>query len=175
MALQIISSDQLDATLTAAIREMLDEAYGGSFTDNDWQHALGGLHVTWSDGDQVVAHASVVPRVLTIGDRTFHAGYVEAVGVAVSRQRCGFGSAVMGTIDDAIAQHYELGVLSTGSVEFYQRLGWRVWRGPSFVRTADGVRWTPEEDGGIMVLGAERHQLPESAAIGCDDRPGDAW
>jgi aminoglycoside 2'-N-acetyltransferase I len=175
MALQIISSEQLDSTVTAAIREMLDEAFGGSFTDDDWQHALGGLHVMWSDGDQVVAHASVVARVVTIGERTFHAGYVEAVGVAVSRQRCGFGTAVMGPIDDAIAEHFELGVLSTERVEFYQRLGWRVWGGPSFVRAAGGVRWTPEEDGGIMVLGADRHHLPELAAIGCDDRPGDAW
>lgn len=175
MDLQIIPSDRLDETLTAAIREMLDEAFGGTFSDDDWRHALGGQHVVWLDGDQVVAHAAVVPRIVTIGDRTFRAGYVEAVGVAVSRQRCGFGTAVMGPSTDTIAQRYELGVLSTGRAEFFERLGWALWQGPSFVRATDGVRWTPDEDGGIMVLGAHKYQLDVSAAIGCDDRPGDAW
>lgn len=175
MALQIVSSEQLDDNRIAAIREMLDEAFGGSFSDDDWQHALGGHHVLWWDGDQAVAHASVVPRIVTIGDRTFRAGYVEAVGVAVSRRRCGFGTAVMGPVADVIAQRYELGVLSTSAAEFYQRSGWKLWLGPSFVRTDGDVRWTPDEDGGIMVLGADRYQLDPSAAIGCDDRPGDAW
>jgi aminoglycoside 2'-N-acetyltransferase I len=175
MALQIVSSERLDDSQIAAIREMLDEAFGGAFTNDDWQHALGGQHVLWRDRDQLVAHASVVPRTITIGDRTLRAGYVEAVAVAVSRQRCGFGTAVMGPIAGIIAEQYELGVLSTGSVEYFRRLGWTLWQGPSFVRTTGGVRWTPDEDGGIMVLGAERHPLDAAAAIGCEDRPGDAW
>jgi aminoglycoside 2'-N-acetyltransferase I len=37
----------------------LDAAFGG-FPDTDWEHALGGLHALVRDGDDLVAHGSVV-------------------------------------------------------------------------------------------------------------------
>ena len=58
----------------------------------------------------------------------------------------------MQVIGRAIDAGYELGALGTGEIGFYERLGWRVWQGPTSVRTAVGERRTPDEDGGIMVL-----------------------
>ena len=35
----------------AAIRALLDEAFDGDFGDDDWEHALGGIHVLVHEGD----------------------------------------------------------------------------------------------------------------------------
>ena len=51
-------------------------------TDQDWEHALGGVHaVAWLDGE-VVGHASVVQRRLLHDGRALRTGYVEGVGCA---------------------------------------------------------------------------------------------
>ena len=62
----------------------MDSAFGPRFDDNDWAHALGGLHVVGAVGGTLVSHASLVPRVLAIDTRPVPAGYVEAVAT-VSR------------------------------------------------------------------------------------------
>ncbi|HET9437338.1 MAG TPA: hypothetical protein VFO64_03980, partial [Gaiellaceae bacterium] len=46
----------------AEIRELLDAAFAGDFADEDWEHALGGVHLLLSEGDRLVGHASVVQR-----------------------------------------------------------------------------------------------------------------
>jgi aminoglycoside 2'-N-acetyltransferase I len=49
-------------------------------------------------------------------------------------------------------------------------------RGPSSVRTADGERATPDDDGYLMVLVLpETPPLDFDAPINCDWRPGDVW
>src|SRR3712207_5849997 len=40
----------------------------GSFTDEDWDHALGGMHALAYEGEDLVAHGSVIQR------RFLHAG-----------------------------------------------------------------------------------------------------
>ena len=56
----------------------------------------------------------------------------------------GIGPEVMREVAAVIAETYALGALGTGSHAFYERLGWRTWRGPAFVRTRDGDRPTPD-------------------------------
>lgn len=47
---------------------------------------------------------------------------------------------------------------------------------PSFVRTVDGTRRTPDEDGYILVLATPLSPtLALAAPISCDWRPGDVW
>ena len=67
-------------------------------------------------------------------------------------------------------------MLGTGEQHFYERLGWRTWRGPAFVRTPDGARRTPDEEGFILVLETVTSPpLDLDAPISCDWRPGDVW
>ena len=75
-----------------------------------------------------------------------------------------------------IRETFELGALGTGRHAFYERLGWRTWRGPAFVRTPDGSRRTPDEEGFILVLEtAMSPPLDLDSPISCDWRPGDVW
>ena len=163
-----------------AIRAILwaafDDDEEGRFTEEDWDHALGGVHVVAESDGRIVAHGSVVPREIHIGGRPLAAGYVEAVATDPGLQRTGLGTGVMREAGAIIREDYELGVLGTGEHAFYERLGWRTWRGPSSVRTPGGDRPTPDEDGYIMVLATpSTPPLDPDAPISCDWRPGDVW
>jgi aminoglycoside 2'-N-acetyltransferase I len=82
----------------------------------------------------------------------------------------------MADINAWIAEAFELGALGTGRHSFYGRLGWLTWRGPSFVRTTEGDRRTPEDDGFIMVRPTPTSPpIDFGAAISCEWRPGDVW
>jgi aminoglycoside 2'-N-acetyltransferase I len=151
-----------------------DDEHGG-FTDDDWQHAVGGTHFLAEEHGRIVGHASVVERDIRVAGSPIRTGYVEAVATAVDRQRSGIGTRLMREVAEHLASH-ELGALGTGSHAFYERLGWVTWRGPSSVRTAEGERPTPEEDGYIMVLRTPRTPpLDLDAPISCEWRPGDVW
>ena len=154
----------------------MDEAFGGRFADTDWDHALGGWHVLVTDGGALVAHASVVPRELHVDGRPVEAGYVEAVATAPARQGQGLGTLAMRGIDALIRRHHQLGALSTGLHAFYERLGWERWRGPTSVRTPDGLVRTPDEDDGIMVLRfGSTAGVDLGAPLSCEARRGDDW
>nr|AHZ45614.1 GCN5-related N-acetyltransferase [uncultured bacterium] len=176
-AVRIAASHEIAGPEQARIRALLDAAFDGDFSDDDWAHALGGTHAIVADADGIVAHAAVVPRVLDVGTVRLTAGYVEAVAVRPDRQRAGLGTGVMRAVGELIARDYPLGVLSTGAWGFYRRTGWERWHGEAWVRHPDGRRErTPDDDDSLMIL-----RTPSSPAIDpawpmtCEARPGDAW
>ena len=73
----------------AAIRALLDDAFRGGFSDDDFEHGLGGIHAVVREGDDLVAHGSVVMRRLLHEGRALRTGYVEAVAVRADRRRLG--------------------------------------------------------------------------------------
>jgi aminoglycoside 2'-N-acetyltransferase I len=160
-----------------AIRALLDAAYAGEFSDDDWAHAIGGAHLIVEADGGIVAHASVVARVIDVGGRALRTGYVEAVAVRPELQRTGLGSEVMRAAGELIARDFELGALSSGEWDFYARLGWERWRGPTSVRHAGGqVARTPRDDDSVMILRVPlTPSIDLAAPITCDDRPGDPW
>lgn len=178
--LRRVSTQDLTVPEITAILALLVATFGPDdeerFTDDDWDHAIGGIHFVLDlDGD-IIAHASVVERELHVDGRALRTGYVEAVAVAPDRQGAGSGSLVMGDVTSYIGEQFELGALGTGRHRFYERLGWRTWTGPSFVRTADGPRRTPDEDGYLLVLSTPSSPpLDLAASISCEWRPGDVW
>ena len=128
----------------------------GSFTDDDWAHALGGVHFVLELDGRIVTHASIVERVLEVGDRPLRTGYVEAVATALDLQGAGYGTRVMAEATAHIRERFELGALGTGRHSLLRatRVGGR-WSGPAFVRTADGP-------------------APDTRRRGLHPRPGDA-
>ena len=176
-AVRLSPTVALDPRERAAVRALLDAAFDGDFGDDDWAHALGGVHALITDGPTVVAHAAIVPRDLAVGQTPIRVGYVEAVAVWPDLQGTGLGTAVMRSLGEIIAREFALGALSTGEWHFYQRLGWERWLGRTFVRHADGRRErTPDDDDSVMIL-----RTPASPAvdlswpIACEARSGDHW
>jgi aminoglycoside 2'-N-acetyltransferase I len=174
-----LASRELSSEVVAALRGLFRDAWANGsdeFTEQDWEHALGGVHFILEEGEDVMAHASIVQRELHTSGHHLSTGYVEAVATRPIDQRQGHGSALMREVDAYIDQAFQLGALDTGSSGFYERLGWVVWKGPTFVRTDAGLVRTSEEDGQVLVrLTPTTPDLDLSAPISCDWRPGAVW
>jgi aminoglycoside 2'-N-acetyltransferase I len=160
------------------LRMLLYLAFEGEFSNEDWDHTLGGRHFLGLEDGAIVAHASVVPRRLHVGERPLNAGYVEGVAVAAEHRRRGFGHSVMEALGEFLIPKYELGALSTADRlhSFYGHLGWRRWLGPTAVIVEGAAKPTPEEDGGVMVLETpSTGRLDKETTLACEWREGDVW
>lgn len=176
VALEAAPTDALSPSLLADIRDLLDTAFEGNFTDEDWAHALGGIHVWLADSRGLISHGSLVERTLVCSDRTLLVGYVEAIATDPAQQRRGYGTMVMKRVGELIRERYALGALSTGAHAFYEALGWERWRGPTFVDDPVGRQRTTDDDGGVMILRtAATPPLELDGEIMCDWRRGDVW
>ena len=166
----------LDPADLKAARALLDEVFNGEVTEDDWEHALGGVHALVWEGPALIGHASLIQRRLLHHGRALRAGYVEAVAVRADRQRRGHGAAMMAALERVLRGAYDLGALGATDegARFYAARGWQLWRGPSSVLTPTGVRRTPEDDGAIYVFELTV-PLDTAAELTCDWRDGDVW
>ncbi len=176
VVLHAAATSALSPTVLGALRALLDAAFDGRFTDDDWAHALGGVHVWLHDGSAVTAHGSLVERTLTCAGTRLQAGFVEAVATAAGHRRRGHGTRVMAHIGELIRARYPIGALSTGAHAFYETLGWERWRGLTFVDGPDGRMRTPDDDGDVMILRTPGGPpLDLDGDIVSDWRRGDVW
>jgi aminoglycoside 2'-N-acetyltransferase I len=166
----------LDATTLEVARALLDDVFEGEMSDDDWEHALGGVHALVWEGADLVGHASVIQRRLLHQGRALRTGYVEGVGVRADRRRRGYGGAMMEALERVIRGAYELGALGATdeAIEFYARRGWKRWRGPTSALTPTGISRTQDDDGGIFVLPLTV-PLNLEGELTCDWRQGDVW
>ncbi len=177
--LRTMPTDELTLAESGSIRTILWEAFGDgedAFAEDDWTHALGGIHFVLDLDGEIVAHASVVERVLWVGAQPIRTGYVEAVATDPDNQGRGFGTLVMAAATAHVRESFDLGALGTGRLTFYQRLGWEAWGGPAFVREPSGLVRTPEDEGYLLVL-----RTPSSPSfdgnepLSCQPRVGEPW
>jgi aminoglycoside 2'-N-acetyltransferase I len=166
----------LDAATLAAARGLLDAVFAGELTDDDWEHALGGVHALVWDGGELIGHAAVVQRRLLHGDRALRAGYVEGVGVSAPRRGEGHGAALMGALERVMRGAYDLGALGAtdAAADFYAARGWLRWAGPTSALSPDGIVRTAEADGAIYVLPVAGG-IDLQGPLACDWRSGDVW
>ncbi|WP_425550704.1 GNAT family N-acetyltransferase [Actinoallomurus liliacearum] len=174
--LRTAHTGELDVALLKTVRAFLEDVFEGDLSDQDWDHALGGMHVLAWEGSELVGHASLVQRRLLHDRRALRTGYVECVGVRADRRRHGYGAIVMDALERLLRGAYELGALgaSDRAVRFYQARGWKAWQGPTSVLTPTGIRRTADQDGAVHVLplGAP---LDLAGELISDWREGAAW
>ncbi|MGR4882310.1 GNAT family N-acetyltransferase [Streptomyces sp. LARHCF249] len=135
------------------IRVLLDLAFDGDFGEDDFEHALGGMHVLLREDGRLVAHGSVVQRRVLHGGRALRAGYVEAVAVRAGHRRRGLGGRVMAELERIIAGAYVFGALSASEdgAALYEGRGWQVWGGQVGVLGPRGPERLPDEEGSTYV------------------------
>lgn len=176
MAVSLVHTGQLAPVARRAARLLVGRAFGGDFTDDDFDHALGGLHALVHDGGELVAHGAVVQRRLLLDGRTLRAGYVEAVAVHPALRRRGHASAVMAALEDVVRGAYDLGALSAtdDGALLYRARGWLPWRGTTWALTPDGRVRTADDDDAVLVLPVSA-DLDLGGELTCDWRTGDLW
>ncbi|MFE1963172.1 GNAT family N-acetyltransferase [Streptomyces sp. NPDC059479] len=161
----------------AGIRALMDMAFEGGFTDEDWDHGLGGVHayVCAPDGT-FLAHGSVIQRRVLYEGHSYRVGYVEAVAVRPDRHRQGLGGRIMAALEHVIDGAYHLGALSASDdgARLYRARGWHLWQGTIETLAPGGVVRLPEEEDCTYLRPAARRPLPgPSGALVFDWREGD--
>jgi aminoglycoside 2'-N-acetyltransferase I len=174
--LRTAHTSSLDAGTLRAVRTLLDEAFDGDVDDNDYEHALGGIHAMLWEGRDLIGHGSVVLRRLLHGGRALRTGYVEGVAVRPDLQRQGHGASLMAELENVIRRAYELGALGSSEIaaSFYAARGWLKWSGTALAITPGGLKRTPEEEGWIYVYPVDT-PLDLDGDLACDWRDGDVW
>ncbi len=152
---------------------MLIEAFDGTFTDADWDHALGGMHALICVRGTLVAHGAVVLRRLIYQDTVLRCGYLEAVAVREDWRGQGLATAVMDALEQVLRGAYQLGALSASEAgrPLYVSRGWLPWQGASSVLAPTGLTPTPDDDGSLFVLPVDSElgaELDTGAALTCE-------
>lgn len=175
LRLQVGHTSEFEPSVLAEARHLLDAVFD-DMTDDDWEHALGGMHVVAWLGGSAVGHASAIQRRLVHRGEALRTGYVEGVGVHPSWQGHGIGGRMMAELERIIGASYDIGALgaSDAAVTFYEHRGWIKWLGASSAMTPAGLTRTPDEDDCIFVLPG-RKTLDITGELICDWRDGDVW
>jgi aminoglycoside 2'-N-acetyltransferase I len=173
---RLVHTADLDDEAREQAKQMLAAAFDGQFSEDDWEHALGGMHALVMSHGLLIAHASVVQRRLVHRGVALRCGYVEAVGVHPDWRDQGLGAAVMDAAEQVIRGAYSIGALSANPATqaFYTARGWLHWLGPTSVLAPDGLAPTPDDDGTILVL-PNNIGVDLNRALSCDWRNGDIW
>jgi aminoglycoside 2'-N-acetyltransferase I len=173
---RLIHTADLDDETRQNAHQLLVDAFEGDWTEDDWDHTLGGMHAVVYNRGALIAHAAVVQRRLIYRGRSIRTGYVEGVAVREDWRGQGLGTALMDAAEQVIRGAYPLGALSPSESarQLYLNRGWVQWRGPTSVLAPDGLTRTPDDDNGLFVwpVGVE---LDPSADLVCDWRTGDVW
>jgi aminoglycoside 2'-N-acetyltransferase I len=176
---RLVHTADLDSDTRRGAHQLLIDAFGGRFTELDWQHALGGMHaLIWRHG-ALIAHGAVVQRRLLYRGNSLRCGYVEAVAVREDWRGQGLATAVLDACEQVIRGAYLLGALSAAiSRRLYTSRGWLPWRGPTSVLGPTGKVRTPDADGTVFVLPVAIEpdsSLDVEAELTCDWRDGAVW
>lgn len=169
------SDADLDPQISAVVRNLLNDAFEGDFSEEDWKHTFGGMRFLGFLNDQLIAHGAVVPRKIEVDESDLIIGYVEGIAVAPTYWHKGYGSLLMADITSYCLSEFSLSMLSTSEKGFYRKHGWCDFEGMSYV-FKDGVEIRSEdEDEGLMYLSGLHQFTDYPRKVVCEARDGDAW
>ena len=176
--LRILQPGQVTPADTAAILALCDDAYEMDFTPY-LASLTAPIHLLLERGGLLLSHAALVTRLLIAARRIeLRTAYVEAVATAPRHQGRGYGTRIMRAVADVVADpaagSFDLAALSPSDVGFYARLGWQLWSGSLWVRTAAGDLQTPDEEVMILPL-PTTPPLDLTATLSCEWRPLEIW
>lgn len=173
---RLIHTSDLDNETRNSAYQLVIGAFGGEFTDSDWEHALGGMHAMIVSHGALIAHAAVIQRQILYGGTALRCGYVEAVAVHENWRGQRLGHAVMEAAEQVIRGAYQLGALSTSSAgeQLYKSRGWTQWQGATSTMAPGGLTPTASDNGTVFVLPVDI-DLDVTADLACDWRDGDVW
>ncbi|MCZ0208203.1 GNAT family N-acetyltransferase [Streptomyces achromogenes] len=172
---RIVHTADLDAAGLREIRALLDHAFDGDFSDEDWDHGLGGVHALIEDAEGLAAHGALVMRRVRHRGRWLRTGYVEAVAVRADVRRTGLGGRVMDGLERVLDRAYDLGALSASDegALLYAARGWQCWPGQVHALSPEGIVRLPDEEGGVYVRPAPGAPLDLAGELVLDWRDGD--
>jgi aminoglycoside 2'-N-acetyltransferase I len=172
--IRVISGDALTAAERHTLVALCNRAYGenlGPLFDT----FAGPTHLLGSVGGKLVSHALWVTRYLQPGELPpLRTAYVEMVATAEAYRNRGYASALMRRLAEEV-RDFDLAALSPSSPGYYERLGWECWRGPLFIRTAEGPVRSPEDEEVMILRLPKTPALDLTAPLSAEWREGELW
>ncbi len=175
LSLQVIKGENLSGREYSEILALCSGAY-----ERDYRPFLksfgNATHILGRVREHLVSHALWVTRWLqNSASPSWRTAYIEAVATDERYRKKGYASAVMRRLAEEIID-YDIGGLCTGhSFNLYSKLGWQLWRGPLFIRTADGMAATPEEKGVMVLVLPKTPPLDLDTPLSAEWREGELW
>ena len=177
VVLRTVPTADLSTAGLQEVRALLHDSFGGRFDDEDWSHALGGLHVLATVDGELAGHAAVVARSLIADDVPLRTGYVEADATEPRRRRKGVAGTVMAEVERLVTGGWELGALASSAegTALYTARGWLPWRGALAALTPAGIVETPGEVVFVLPTPGTPASLDTAGRLVCEWRRGDPW
>ncbi len=172
--IKVVHSKVLSENLKKEIISLCNRAYEEDM-GNLFETFVDATHVLGYYGDLLVCHALWVTRHLQVEKNPpMRTAYVEAVATEAIYRNRGFASSIMKYLINVV-QDYELAALSPFSVEYYERLGWELWRGPLFIRMKDNLLRSPDDEEVMIFRLPKTPVLDLNAPLSAEWREGELW
>lgn len=174
LTFQISKATELTQNDRQALIDLCTAAYEEAF-DHLFDSLPDSTHIIARINNEIVSHAAWVTRWLQPeGLSELRTAYIEAVATLPRYQGQGFGSAVMRNLVPLI-KDYELAALSPSYSAFYARLGWELWQGLLFIRTAEGLEASPADEEVMILRLPQTPPLDLHAGLSAEWRIGELW
>lgn len=171
LSIQVIPSAFISEQLKQDIITLVNRAY----EEEAFETFVGATHVLGSYNNIWVSHALWITRYLQVGAAPpLRTAYVELVATEPAYQHRGFASSIMRRLI-AEVQDYDLAALSPFSVEYYERLGWELWRGPLFIRAEGALVPSPADEEVMIFRLPKTPPLDLDAPLSAEWREGELW
>ena len=155
MSLQprIVKESELDEKLDAAIKKSLCLCFPHNkevfLQTRYWHNSVPVYSALIEDGDNIIAHVSVIDRIVKVGDKKCRVAGVQNVFVLPEYRGKGLSDTVLKTaMAEAKRKGFDFGLLFTGekNKKVYARNGWVQINEQKFIRIEDGreIERSPE-------------------------------
>ena len=170
-----ITDVDLNQSIEAELLELMNDAFEGDLSEEDWQHTYGGIRFMGYLNDELIGHGAVILRSMKVDGDEIKVGYVEAIAIDPRHWRQGYGSRLISEITLYCRSKFSFSMLSTSEKAFYRKYGWMDFEGESYVSQAEVEVRSKEEDEGLMYLFGRNEIARVPRKIVCESRSGDAW
>ena len=173
LIIDVVRRKHISESVLSEVLDLCSEAYGMDYLPflTSFEDAT---HVLGTYCGRLVSHALWITRWLQYSRLPFwRTAYVEAVATGKRYRNRDFATLVMKRLAEEI-KDFDIGALSTGSFDFYARLGWMLWRGPLSIRKEGELIPTPGDS--VMVLSLPgTPELDLDAPLSIEWRQGELW
>jgi aminoglycoside 2'-N-acetyltransferase I len=176
MTVTMLTTEALTPALRSAVIEVCIAAHEIEDFKNLFSYIpSGGRHFLTYRGSDLVSHAVATTRwIQPEGTPEMKTAFVDAVSTLPICQGVGYASAAMTALIAGVSD-YEIACLQTDIPEFYERLGWQLWRGPLAGRGEQGLIPTPDQRGVMVHLLPDTPPLDLETPLSIEQQPARIW
>jgi aminoglycoside 2'-N-acetyltransferase I len=176
-AVEVWRTEDLAPEVRRAVIDVCNEAHDTDAFERLFDRFIpsGGRHFLGRADGRLVSHAVITTRgVQSPPGPVLRTAFVDAVATLPAFQHRGSATTIMRRLGREI-DDYAVGCLQTDLVGFYERVGWEYWRGPLAGRDENGLTFTPEQRGVMVLRLPSTPELDLGSMLTIERQPDRVW